>query len=213
MTVKVCILDYGMGNLRSIANAVEFLGGRINFASTPTDIPDDAALILPGVGAFGLAMMRLQHSGLAAALREQVIDLQKPLLGICLGMQLLADRSDESPGAEGLGLLDAHVERLPDLPMVAVPHVGWNTVSYSPESSLFRNIRMEAHFYFDHSYHVVTKAAHMQGNTLFGSRPILTSLEQSNVMAVQFHPERSQTAGLRLLRNYLNIVAAWRARC
>jgi glutamine amidotransferase len=213
MTVKLCIIDYGMGNLRSIANAVEFLGGRIEMASKPTEIPDDAALILPGVGAFGLAMMRLRQSGLAGALQQHVASLQKPLLGICLGMQLLADGSDETPGVEGLGLVDAHVERLPDLPLVAVPHVGWNTVSTPPESLLFSNIRADSHFYFDHSFHVVTKKTGLFGHTDFGSKTILASFEQGNIMAAQFHPERSQTAGLRLLRNYLNFAASWRARC
>ena len=204
---RIVIIDYGMGNLESVKNALEFLGYSPVISRDPAEVAAADAYILPGVGAFPLAMKNLEASGLVAPLTDNVIGKKKPILGICLGMQLMARSSTELGVNAGLGWLDAEVVHIPPADALKVPHVGWNDVQIAKDSVLFKNFPERTHFYFDHSYHFVCARKTIAADCQYGS-PIVAAVEQDNICATQFHPEKSQNAGLRLLRNFLNAVEA-----
>lgn len=197
----VGIIDYHAGNLRSIENAFEFLGARHRRVAREADLEDCSHLVLPGVGAFGFCAERLARSGLTGAIAEWAFERQRPLLGICVGMQLLADWSEESPGARGLGWVAGAVRAIP-AEQVRVPHVGWNTVRFEQAYGDFSRGH-EADFYFDHSYAFSTPThndvvAVCDHGVTFGA-----VLRRGALVAVQFHPEKSQAAGIRFLANFL----------
>ena len=197
------IIDYGLGNLRSVAGAVERLGYEPVISSDASELAKADKLILPGVGAFGDGMRNLDARGLVGPLREMVLDGSTPLLGICLGSQLLSRQSEEFGTHQGLGWIDAHVTLLtPDDPSLRVPHVGWNDVVRTRESILFDGIPDDALFYFVHSYHIIAPEAIVTARCDYGV-PIVAVLEVGNVYATQFHPEKSQQHGLTLLGNFL----------
>jgi len=197
------IIDYGLGNLRSVAGAVKRVGYEPVVTSDASQLAKADKLILPGVGAFGDGMRNLQARGLVEPLREMVLDGPKPLLGLCLGSQLLSRQSDEFGTHQGLGWIDAHVTLLtPDDPSLRVPHVGWNDVVRTRESILFDGIPDDALFYFVHSYHIVAPEAIVVARCDYGM-PIVAVLQVGNVYATQFHPEKSQQHGLTLLGNFL----------
>lgn len=200
----VAIVDYGMGNLDSVARAVEECGGRPLRAAGPRDLAEAAHVILPGVGAFRDAMASLRRTGMADALEERVRRRGIPFLGLCLGMELLATRSFEGGEHAGLGWIDGDVVRFETgHDRLRVPHVGWNNVEPVRESVLFHGIRPGTDFYFVHSYHVACRdRADLLATTPYGLH-FASSLQRENVWACQFHPEKSQAAGLRLLANFL----------
>jgi glutamine amidotransferase len=202
--VKIGIVDYGMGNIGSVRAALEYLRADCFVSSDPDALRTADAFILPGVGAFGVAMENLVRLGLPVFLDEQVRRRGKYLLGICLGMQLLAEDSTEEGFHRGLGWIDGHVVALEPSPSMPVPHVGWSAVRRREDDPLMAGLDANAHFYFDHSYHLVCDPAVVTSTCEF-ERPVVASVRRGTVFATQFHPEKSQRSGLKLLRNFLNV--------
>lgn len=201
----VAIVDYGLGNLRSVAGAVERLGHDVVITSDPDELARADKLILPGVGAFGDGMRNLRDRGLVAPLNALALGQRKPIIGLCLGAQLLARTSAEFGNHEGLGWIDATIERIPGGNGFRVPHVGWNELHQVRESILFTGIPEDALFYYVHSYHIVASEPEMvKGETDYGGR-LVAVVEQGNIFGTQFHPEKSQLEGLKLLRNFLEL--------
>ncbi|HTU12667.1 MAG TPA: imidazole glycerol phosphate synthase subunit HisH [Allosphingosinicella sp.] len=198
----VGIVDYKAGNVRSIENAIEHLGARIGNIRAPEDIEGFTHIVLPGVGAFGHCTEKLRATGLIPSLVEAVCAGGKPLLGICVGMQLLADFGEELGGHEGLGWIGGQVRALTASPGVRVPHVGWNEVTFQEEFGDFR-VGDRADFYFDHSfaYHD-PRDGRVIGSCDHGGR-FAAIVGRGSITACQFHPEKSQTAGLRFVSNFL----------
>ncbi len=192
------ILDYGMGNLRSVSKAFEKVGFNVVVGSDAHMVSRAELLVLPGVGAFRDAMENLKRLGLYAPILRH-IERGKPFFGVCLGLQLLFERSYEFGESKGLGVLEGEVVLLP--PKVKVPHIGWNQVWKKKGSDLLEGIKDGEHFYFVHSYHVVPKRWDVVLTTTDYGIDFVSSVEYENLFAVQFHPEKSQRAGLRLLEN------------
>lgn len=205
----IAIVNCGLGNIGSVANALEWLQEPHFLAERSTDLYHADGIILPGVGAFAAAMQRLGDSGLLDELRNQVCGERKPVLGICIGMQILANTSEEGGLHNGLGWLDASVEKLEPDEALRVPHVGWNNVSMTRPSRLFAGIENGAHFYFDHSYRFVCDPVAVTTVCNYGGA-FTASIESGNVFATQFHPEKSQRNGLKLLRNFGAICREYR---
>jgi glutamine amidotransferase len=202
---RICILDYGMGNLRSVEKALEHVGATAKIANDAETIRAADGLILPGVGAFPKAMANIRALGLDGSIEERRA-AGVPILGICLGLQLLFESSDELGGAEGLGLLPGDVSGL-DAPGLKVPHIGWSPVRWERESRLVEGIESETPFYFVHSFAPRPEAGELLGTAAYGSR-FAVAAEGEGVFGVQFHPEKSSAAGLRLLSNFAGICAA-----
>lgn len=198
----ITVVDYGMGNLMSVAKALELSGRKISISSEPREILEADALVLPGVGAFRAGMENLQKLGLAQALIE-FAGSGKPFLGICLGMQLMFEASEEGGGAGGLGVFNGTVKRF--RPGVKVPHVGWNTVSMDPRCAVFEGIENRAAFYFVHSYYAEPACAGICAATTEYGAGFCSAASKGNVFLVQFHPEKSQANGLKLLSNFCNL--------
>jgi glutamine amidotransferase len=201
---RVAIADYGLCNLDSVRRAVEECGGRALVTDQPADLESADKIILPGVGAFPDAMRNLRDRGLDRALTEQVMGAAVPFLGICLGMQLIAERGDEVAETPGLGWISAVVTRLvPNGTDRRVPHIGWNEVHPVAANPLFHDLPSTADFYFVHSYHVVCQEpADVIGTTPYCGE-FTSALQHNNIYGVQFHPEKSQRSGFQLLRNFL----------
>lgn len=201
---RIAIIDYRMGNLRSVEKGFEHAGVRgARVTDVPSDVAGADAIVLPGVGAFRDAAANLKESGVREIMLERIAE-GVPFLGICLGLQLLADIGYEDGEWEGLGLVCGTCERLPS--GVKVPHIGWNTVEYPRESPLFDGIPPSSAFYFVHSYRIVPQDPDVViGETDYGLR-FAAAVRVGNVFAVQFHPEKSSALGLRLLSNFGRIV-------
>lgn len=198
----VGIVDYGAGNIQSIENAVEHVGSRTCRIAREDELAACSHLVLPGVGAFGFCRSRLTDSGLMDALHQWACVARRPLLGICVGMQLMADSSEESPLATGLGWVGGEVKRLPMGPHIRVPHVGWNAVEFERDYGKFR-AGETVDFYFDHSYaYSSPRSGVVLGHCTHGVS-FTAIVQRDNVTAAQFHPEKSQSAGLRLLSSFL----------
>ena len=200
---RIAIIDYGVGNHQSVANALEFLGYRFVVTHQRADIEAAPALVLPGVGAFGEAMDRIQALGIGPLLTEQVLQRRKPLLGICLGMQLLAETSVENGRHQGLGLLPAQVVPIPPRSGIKVPQVGWNTVTVHRREILFQRTTDDSAFYFDHSLHLVCPPEYVAATMPYGG-DLVAAVQRDNVFGVQFHPEKSHNSGLRLFRSFFS---------
>lgn len=194
-----------MGNIGSVCNALKFLGGCYLVTNNIEDLKKADAYILPGVGAFKAAMNNLNHLDLTGVLTDQVMDKKKPYLGICLGMQLLAMDSTEQGFSKGLGWINGHVVSMQPSGSLRVPHVGWNNVSFEKRAFVYNRIDDGAHFFFDHTFHVVCEKDIVIGTCDYGGR-VVSAVQSENIVATQFHPEKSQRNGLKLLRNYLNFV-------
>ena len=205
MTTSICILDYGMGNLRSVEKALEHVGARATIANDAATAEAADGLILPGVGAFPKAMAGVRELGLDELIAERH-GAGVPILGICLGLQLLFDSTAELGGAEGLGLLRGSVEEL-DAPGLKVPHIGWSPVRWERQSRLLDGIESETPFYHVHSFAPRPQPDELLGTAVYGSR-FASVAERDNVFGVQFHPEKSSSAGLRLLANFAGICAS-----
>ncbi len=205
MTASICILDYGMGNLRSVEKALEHVGAKATIASDAETVRAADGLILPGVGAFPRAMQGIRGLGLDELVAE-CHGAGTPILGICLGLQLLFDSTTELGGAEGLGLLSGPVDGL-EAPGLKVPHIGWSPVRWERESRLTAGIESETPFYHVHSFAPRPQADELLGTAVYGSR-FASVAERDNVFGVQFHPEKSSAAGLRLLSNFAGICAS-----
>jgi imidazole glycerol-phosphate synthase subunit HisH len=205
MTASICILDYGMGNLRSVEKALEHVGARATIANDAATIRAADGLVLPGVGAFPKAMAEVRELGLEQLVGE-CRDAGVPILGICLGLQLLFDSTTELSGAEGLGLLSGPVDVL-DAPGLKIPHIGWSPVRWEKESRLTEGLATETPFYLVHSFAPQPEPGDLLGTAAYGAR-FACAAERGNVFGVQFHPEKSSTAGLRLLSNFAGICAS-----
>ena len=195
----IAIIDYGSGNLRSISNAFRKIGAEVQVTSSPESINDSDALVLPGVGAFGSAMDKLEN------LRDPIIrniEDGKPFLGICLGLQVLLSESQESPGVRGLDVIPGRVVRIP--PGNKVPHMGWNQLVPRMDSPLLEGVEDE-YFYFVHSYHAEPAEDVVSATTEYGIE-MTAVIDADNVYATQFHPEKSGEAGLDILRNFREII-------
>ncbi len=199
----VGIVDYQAGNIRSITSALEHLGARAIRIRAPGDGNDATHLLLPGVGAFGFCAGRLRASGLLAYLEEWTLGRKRPTLGICVGMQLLADTSDEMGFQRGLGFCGGEVRRLTSTdPSVRIPHVGWNAAVFCDDFGEFKSGE-SADFYFDHTYGYRTPISGSVLATCHHGETFCAALRRDNLVAAQFHPEKSQAAGMRFLRSFM----------
>lgn len=205
MTPRIAILDYGMGNLRSVEKALEHVGVRAMITNDAAELRACEGLILPGVGAFPRAMQRVRELELDDLIAERR-DSGVPILGICLGLQLLFDLSTELGGEVGLGLLPGEVTDL-DAGSLKVPHIGWSPVRWEQDSRLIAGIESETPFYFVHSFAPRPGTEELLGTAAYGTR-FACAAERNNVFGVQFHPEKSSAAGLRLLSNFAGICAS-----
>lgn len=200
----IAVVDYGAGNLKSVKNALDRLGAVNMRASTAKEVLLADAVILPGVGEFGTAAAELEKRGLKEAVKEAAKN-GKPLLGICLGMQLLFESSEESPRAEGLGLLQGRVQRFPPDMGLKIPHMGWNSIAPLKESRLLAGLPREPYMYFVHSFYV--KAAARPDVSAIAEYGIIfdAAAERGGIFGCQFHPEKSGAAGLTILKNFIEL--------
>ena len=200
----IAIIDYDAGNLKSVEKALVSLGEDCVVTRDAETILGADKVILPGVGAFGDAMEKLHRFGLVEVIRK-VAAAGTPFLGICLGLQLLFRSSDESPGVEGIGLLDGEIVSIPPKEGYKIPHMGWNSIEIKEGAGLFRGIENQSYVYFVHSYYL--KADHLEdvAATTDYIVPIHASVEHGNVFACQFHPEKSGDVGLQILRNFCDL--------
>jgi len=199
---RVAVVDYGMGNLRSVAKYTSRAGGEVRVSADPADFDWAERIILPGVGAFPDAMSELHRLNLVDPLRAIVEDAKKPLLGICLGMELLAQFSPEVRDTQGLGWVDAEMKPF-DRAEMRVPHVGWNQITNRNESPLLDGIDDGSFFYFVHSFHMVAHKPELVAATSNYGHDFTAVIQQGNVYGTQFHPEKSQSSGFMLLRNFI----------
>lgn len=198
------IIDYDAGNIKSVEKALQALGENAVITRDREILLHADRVILPGVGAFGDAMDKLHTYGLVEII-HQIVEKGIPFLGICLGLQLLFDRSEESPGIQGLGLLQGEILRLPDDSGLKIPHIGWNSLEFPHDGRLFKGIEEEAYVYFVHSYYL--KAADesvVKATTEYGTI-VHASVEKDNLFACQFHPEKSSEVGLQILKNFIAV--------
>lgn len=198
------VIDYDAGNIRSVEKALLALGEEVVVTRDKETILKADRVILPGVGAFGDAMEKLKKYGLVEVIHE-VVDKQIPFLGICLGLQLMFESSEESVGVEGLGILKGKVTKIPDAPGLKIPHIGWNSLSFPNQGRLYRGIKENAYVYFVHSYYLQAEEADIVTATTEYGTLIHASVEKGNVFACQFHPEKSSDVGLTILKNFINI--------
>lgn len=202
MSHGIVIVDYGMGNLRSVQKAFEKNGARAVVSSNPRDLERAAKVVLPGVGAFTHAMRELKKRRLVAPLRKKILS-GTPYLGLCLGLQLLFDKSEEGARVAGLGVIPGRVKKFRT--GLKVPHMGWNTVNTRKGCPLFKGKGKDDYFYFVHSYFGAPEdKSWIAGTTRYG-KDFCSAVWKGNVFATQFHPEKSQTAGLRLIKNFIKL--------
>ncbi len=204
--MQVVVIDYGMGNLQSVLRAFEECGADVIISDQPASLKTASHIVLPGVGAFSDAMNQIHAMGWHDAIRHEAIQSHVPLLGICLGMQLLADTGCEGGQTQGLGLVPGTVQKLvPDTPQTHIPHVGWNEFHRVQDHPLFEGIADGTDFYFVHSYHFKPAS----GQHAIGSTPycggFVSAVQSDNIFGVQFHPEKSHRPGFRIIENFLNI--------
>ncbi len=200
----IALIDYDAGNIRSVEKALVSLGQEVCVTRDREALLHADKVILPGVGAFGDAMGHLREYGLTDVIYE-VVDKKTPFLGICLGLQLLFERSDEAPGVEGLGILKGEILRIPDGEGLKIPHMGWNSLKLQNDGRLFRGLWEKPYVYFVHSYYLKAEDEQIvKATTCYGTL-IHASVEQDNIFACQFHPEKSSGTGLRILKNFAEL--------
>lgn len=203
--MSVAIVDYGMGNVRSLTNAFAYIGEDAIVTADPAELAAADRLLLPGVGAFGDAMMAIRERGLADPLTHLAMVARKPILGVCLGMQLFAETSLEHGEHRGLGWLAADIAPLEPAVPAKVPHVGWNSIRFAPDDWLFRGVPVaQPDFYFVHSLQMRCRDASDCIATTDHGGPVTAVVRRHNLVATQFHPEKSQDNGIQLLQNWLD---------
>lgn len=200
----IAIIDYDAGNIKSVEKALLFLGEEVVITRDEDTILNADGVILPGVGAFGDAMNKLHTYGLVDVIHK-CVKQNKPFLGICLGLQLLFDSSEESPGVEGLHVLAGEIVRIPTAPGLKIPHIGWNNLSFPNEGRLFNGLEKDPYVYFVHSYYLKAMDEKIVTATTEYGTCIHASVECGNVFACQFHPEKSSDVGMQILRNFIRI--------
>ena len=205
----IAIVDYDAGNIKSVEKALQFLGQEPVVTRDKETLLQAEKVIVPGVGAFGDAMGKMHQYGLVEVLRE-IAAKGTPLLGICLGLQLMFESSEETPGVEGLHLLDGTIRRIPAAPGLKIPHIGWNDLTFPNKGRLFRGIEEHSYVYFVHSFYLeAADSSIVTATTEYGTR-IHASVEKDNIFACQFHPEKSSRIGLKILRNFVDITKEYR---
>ena len=200
----IAMIDYDAGNIKSVEKALLLLGQEVEVTGDPERILKAEKVILPGVGAFGDAMENLKRAGLDEVIRR-VAAKGTPFMGICLGLQLLFESSDEAPGVEGLGLLEGEILKIPDQEGLKIPHMGWNSLHLEHGGRLFRGIEEQSYVYFVHSYYLKAKDESIVKASTEYSTHIHASVEKGNIFGCQFHPEKSSEVGLRILKNFVEL--------
>ncbi len=200
----IAIIDYDAGNIKSVEKALQKLGADVVITKDAQEILQADKVILPGVGAFGDAMANLKKFGLDKVIYE-VVGKGTPFLGICLGLQLLFERSDETPGVAGLGILKGEILRIPDKEDLKIPHMGWNSLHLQNQGRLFQGLSEQSYVYFVHSYYLKAEDEQIVKATTDYSVNIHASVERDNVFACQFHPEKSSDVGLQILKNFVEL--------
>lgn len=200
----IAVIDYDAGNIKSVEKALQSLGEDTVTTRDRETILAANGVILPGVGAFGDAMGKLQDYGLVSVIRE-CVDKGRPFLGICLGLQLMFESSEESPGVEGLSLLPGKIVRIPSDGGLKIPHIGWNNLRFSNEGRLFRGLSQDSYVYFVHSYYLQADEPEIVKATTEYGVQIHAAVEKNNLFACQFHPEKSSEVGMRILRNFIEV--------
>ena len=198
----IAIIDYDAGNIKSVEKALQFLGEEVVVSRDRQVILTADKVILPGVGAFGDAMEKIRKYNLESVIHE-VVAKGTPFMGICLGLQLLFERSEEAVGVEGLGILKGEILKIPDCVGLKIPHIGWNSLSFPKRGILYQGIDDNAYVYFVHSYYLKATDPSIVSATTDYSTLIHASVEQDNIFACQFHPEKSSTVGLKILENFV----------
>ena len=197
----IAMIDYDAGNIKSVEKALKTLGQEVIVTRDPDTILNAEKVILPGVGSFGDAMEKLHSYGLVEVIHK-VVEKKTPFLGICLGLQLLFESSEETPGVEGLGILKGRIVKIPDNGELKIPHMGWNSLQFQNSGRLFENLPQDSYVYFVHSYYLQAEDESIVKATTDYSTCIHASVEKDNVFACQFHPEKSSDVGLTILKNF-----------
>ena len=200
----IAIIDYDAGNIKSVEKAMQLLGQQVVITRDKETILNADKVILPGVVAFGDAMGKIRQYGLEEVI-HQVVEKKTPFLGICVGLQLLFERSDETPGVEGLGVLKGEILRIPDKEGLKIPHMGWNSLKFPRAGRLFKNLPEDSYVNFVHSYYLKAEEEAIVTATTDYSTLIHASVEKDNVFACQFHPEKSSDVGLQILKNFVEL--------
>ena len=204
MKKRVALIDYDAGNIKSVEKALLHLGEEVIITRDREQILNSDKVILPGVGAFGDAMEKLRSYGLDKVIYE-VVERKIPFLGICLGLQLLFEKSDETPGVKGLGILPGEILRIPDKEGIKIPHMGWNSVKIKENARIFKDVPQDSYVYFVHSYYLKAGREEDVAATTEYSTLIHAAVEHDNVFACQFHPEKSSEIGLKILKNFVEL--------
>ena len=198
------IIDYDAGNIKSVEKALHYLGEQTVVSRDPQVLLHADKVILPGVGSFGDAMNNLNKFGLVPVIR-QIADQKTPFLGICLGLQLLFESSEETPGVEGLGLLKGRIVKIPPAEGLKIPHMGWNSLHLENDGRLFKGIAENSYVYFVHSYYLKAEEEQIVKASTEYTTHIHASVEKDNIFACQFHPEKSSDVGLKILKNFVEL--------
>ena len=201
----IAIIDYDAGNIKSVEKAFQALGQEIVVTRNQETILNAEGVVLPGVGAFGDAMQKLHDYDLVDTIHK-VVEKNTPFLGICLGLQLMFESSEETPGVEGLKLLEGKIVRIPEGEGIKIPHIGWNSLSYPQKGRLYKDIPEDSFVYFVHSYYLQAKEPEIVKATTEYGVTIHASVEKGNVFACQFHPEKSSAVGMKILENFISVV-------
>ena len=207
----IAVIDYGVGNLYSVEKALKFVGGEVKVTSSAADLKNADKLVLPGVGAFGDCMKNLASTGLIPTILEQVL-MHKPLLGICVGLQILFESSEESPNVKGLGIFKGEIKKI-RAGNLKIPHMGWNSIEIGRKNNLikfgaskiFAGLEGKNYFYFVHSYHAAPSNADIVTATTDYGEKVTAAVELGNIFATQFHPEKSGDVGLKVLKNFVEL--------
>lgn len=207
----IAVIDYGVGNLYSVEKALKFVGGEVKVTSSAADLKNADKLVLPGVGAFGDCMKNLAATGLIPTILEQVL-IHKPLLGICVGLQILFESSEESPNVKGLGIFKGEIKKI-RAGNLKIPHMGWNSIEIGRKNNLikfgaskiFAGLEGKNYFYFVHSYHAAPSNADIVTATTDYGEKVTAAVELGNIFATQFHPEKSGDVGLKVLKNFVEL--------
>ncbi len=200
----IAMIDYDAGNIKSVEKALKLLGQEVVVTRDQDTILNADKVILPGVGSFGDAMGKLHEYGLVEVI-HQVVEKNIPFLGICLGLQLLFESSEETPGVEGLGILKGKIVKIPDNGSLKIPHMGWNSLHFQNNGRLFKDLPQDSYVYFVHSYYLQAEDERIVKATTDYSTCIHAAVEKDNVFACQFHPEKSSDVGLTILKNFCEL--------
>lgn len=200
----IAVIDYGAGNIQSVVKALDYIGYKNIVTSERDELLNAEAAILPGVGSFGDAMNNLRERGLEESIKT-FVESGKPFLGICLGLQILFESSEESPDVKGLGILNGKIVRIPNGEGLKIPHMGWNSLNISKDGGLFKSITNEPYVYFVHSYYLKAEENIVTSKAVYGVE-IDASVQKGNLYACQFHPEKSGELGIKLLKNFLSVI-------